>query len=1313
MIALRSAVAAALLLATATVAWAAQAPAAAAVATQGPFEARAARLLGELRARAGKAEAAGPLAALVRLEEQLPAGTLAPVLRELAEGRGTHPLVAALASYHLSIEEERAGEAAAAEERRRRLGFVTGPAWVLGPFDAQGRSGLGRPYPPEEGTGNAAAAAADPRRAGSFAGKEREVSWRRVPPEAYRRGALLLDALLRPESDAVAYTVSVVSSDRARAAVLRTGTPGPLKVWLNGALITERNVVRVAAADQDASRVRLRKGENWLVVKTVVASGAWRLYTRFTDEQGRPLRLAAVEAPRGAPPALARPRALPATRAEAPLDLGGLLARRAQSAGAAEALDHARYLALVRPDDAEAQLVESVLRRAVGEEAAAPADGAGASEASEPARSGPVRPLSLVAGEALVLLAELAREEDDRRAALELVAARASTAAERALAFTALGELARGRRRDAAAQAHFRRALELDPACWPAVLAMAAEEQSAGLTAAALRRLEALPPAVAGLPRVARARIRALEALGRRRDWEAALAALRAVRRTDIDATQELATAARHRGDLTTAAALLREVATARPDLLFMAVETARMLEGLGQRDQARALLEEAARRLPDEPRAHEELGRLLMRSPAAAAAAEALPHLRRALALRPQNPTLRRYVERLAAEGDAAADRSGAAEELVRAHAEDAETLARAAFAAEKTPPPTAAPAKGAAAAVEDDGEASAVLLDRRVVRVHANGLSETFAQRVVHVRSERAARENQEFYVRYTPGSQEVEIHRARVLRRAPPAPGTPPGEVEVSEATGRDDRDLSEPWYGIYYDLRAEVVSWEDLRAGDVIEVQYTVADVALRNELADYFGDFQFIGDTVTKRRWDYTLIGPAGRTFYFNAPRVPGLAHTTEKRGGEVIHRFSARDVRRVVPEPAMPGFAEAAPYLHVSTYKTWQDVARWYWHLVEDQLTADEAVRRAAAAATKGLTTDEEKVRALHRFVLDSTRYVALEFGIHGFKPYKVSQVLSRRFGDCKDKASLLLVLLREVGIPSELVLLRTRRGGRIDSEPASLAVFDHAIVYVPRLSLYLDGTAEFSGMSELPSQDQGVTVLRVGPATSLLTETPVFASAANRAARTWTVEVDGDGAGGGRIDEVLTISGQAAPEWRVHYQTPGERQERYAKVWNGRFPGARLDVLDFESVEDRNRPVVVRSRVSVPQLGEVREGRQIHLPVTSRDADYVRGYARLSRRRHDVQVAYPWQHAEEIVFKVPEGWRVLRRPAGKSERTAFGRFDLEVAPAADGRTVRVRSLVDVERHRIPAAEYGAFRKFLGTIDAALSERLVLAKDEG
>jgi hypothetical protein len=131
-----------------------------------------------------------------------------------------------------------------------------------------------------------------------------------------------------------------------------------------------------------------------------------------------------------------------------------------------------------------------------------------------------------------------------------------------------------------------------------------------------------------------------------------------------------------------------------------------------------------------------------------------------------------------------------------------------------------------------------------------------------------------------------------------------------------------------------------------------------------------------------------------------------------------------------------------------------------------------------------------------------------------------------------------------------------------------------------------------------------------------------------------------------------------------------------------------------------------------VPHLGDGRRDAELYLPITSRDGDFVRSYARLSQRRYDLQVAYPWQHEEDLVFRLPPGWGVLRQPATRHEKNAFGRFDLEVTPAEAGRAVRVRSLIEIERHRIPPAEYGAFRKFLGTIDGALAERLVLGKED-
>jgi transglutaminase-like putative cysteine protease len=703
------------------------------------------------------------------------------------------------------------------------------------------------------------------------------------------------------------------------------------------------------------------------------------------------------------------------------------------------------------------------------------------------------------------------------------------------------------------------------------------------------------------------------------------------------------------------------------------------------------------AARLPDDVAAQTALGKLYER---AGRRDEALAHLRVAVALRPQDPELRRYTERLAAP---------------EAAGETGEDLARR-FGAAALPIVKAPRDKATAAAAAEAGDA-VVLLDRKVVRVHKNGLSQTFAQRLVEILTTHGAEENKEFYVRYTPGTEEVDIRQARIYRRGPG------GAVETIEATDRDDQDLSEPWYGLYYDNRAEVVRFEGLRAGDVMEIQYVVDDVSSENQMADYFGDFELISESVPKRRWDYTLIAPSSRPLYTNTPRIPRLTREVTEEGEDRVYRFAATDVAKIDAEPAMPGLAEVAPYLHVSTYATWAAVGSWYWRLVEEQLAPDDDLRRAARAVLSPGMSERERVRAIHKLVVTGTRYVGLEFGIHGYKPYKVTQVLARRFGDCKDKASLMVALLREAGIDAELVLLRTRRGGRIDPEPASLAVFDHAIVYVPKLDVYLDGTAEFSGMSELPTQDQGVMVLRVGPRGSLLTETPVLPSKENRVQRRWRVELAANG--DGRVVEDLTIRGQAAPDWREHYQTPGERVERYGKVWTGRYPGSRLVTLEMPGIDDRDAPVSVHAVAEVPRFGvpgatggpsapvasaggAAPPPAALSLPVTVREADFARTYARLSSRAQELVIAYPWQHDEELSYRLPDGWKLQGTGMVRELSGPFGRFRLEVAP--DGAAgVRVRSFLDVTQFRIAPEDYGRFRAFLGEIDGALAERVLVA----
>ncbi len=147
-------------------------------------------------------------------------------------------------------------------------------------------------------------------------------------------------------------------------------------------------------------------------------------------------------------------------------------------------------------------------------------------------------------------------------------------------------------------------------------------------------------------------------------------------------------------------------------------------------------------------------------------------------------------------------------------------------------------------------------------------------------------------------------------------------------------------------------------------------------------SDYFGDLAWLQGAARRLHSDYLLLGPPGRTFYSAAAPLPNLVRTEEKLpDGGTLLRYSAHDVARVVLEPGAPGASELFAWVHVSTYKDWESVGRFYWGLVKDQLRVTDAIRKAADEAVEGIPQSDEKarIRAVYDYVLSHTRYVALE----------------------------------------------------------------------------------------------------------------------------------------------------------------------------------------------------------------------------------------------------------------------------------------------------------------------------------------------
>ena len=730
-----------------------------------------------------------------------------------------------------------------------------------------------------------------------------------------------------------------------------------------------------------------------------------------------------------------------------------------------------------------------------------------------------------------------------------------------------------------------------------------------------------------------------------------------AQRQDDVAIRQIFVADAVRRRDRERAVAHLDAIRESAPGDVGVLRYVAAIHEALGRNDEALEAFTAALQLAPEDPGTHVAYGKLLLRAGQADAA---LGAFRTALDLRPQDAPTRELLEQIRPQ-----------QRPDEAYAANDETiLAR----------------RG-----ESQGFPVTTLQDLTVNTVFENGLGSSFRQVAWEVHDQEGARSLRTYAIQWDPTAQRVDLRLARVYRGG-----------QRLEATQLFEQALGEPWYRIYYDTRAMVVVFPTLEPGDVVELRWRIDDVAHRNLFADYYGDLTFLQDMQPVAHEEYVLITPSSRQFYFSEPNLPQLTHERREENGTRVDRFVAENVPAIRSEDSMPGYTEVSPYLHVSTYRTWEEVGRWYWGLIQDQLYADESLKATVRELVAGKTELRDKVEAIHEWVLDHTRYVGLEFGIHGYKPYRVPQILSRGFGDCKDKASVLYTMFREAGIDAHIILVRTRRNGLIDDLPASLAVFDHAIAYVPELDLYIDGTAEHSGLTELPDMDQGVTVLHVWPGGSELRRTPVLPPDRNRRERTLDVRLAADGSASVSAREVIT--GSQAPGYRSTYQAEGTRRDRLERELRNIFAGLRLESQRFEHLDDLEHPVHLQWAAEVPQLAP-RDGEGLRVDP-SVIGELTRNLARATQRRLPLELGTTSSYVETRTVHLPAGARARTIPEGRVSESPFGLVRLTVE--SDARKVELRTELELRRDRVAPDEYGAFRRWLEEADQILRQRLVV-----
>lgn len=496
------------------------------------------------------------------------------------------------------------------------------------------------------------------------------------------------------------------------------------------------------------------------------------------------------------------------------------------------------------------------------------------------------------------------------------------------------------------------------------------------------------------------------------------------------------------------------------------------------------------------------------------------------------------------------------------------------ASFAANAAVPPWVKSAIPAAMPESAKSAKAVVLLDETVLTVAAAGDITTRYRRVVRVQNN--AGRDHAFATVYFDNDTKLKSFRGWAID----SKGT---EYEVRE---KEAVEMS-PFDGeLYSDSRSKVLRIPGGEPGSTIAYEYERRE---RPYLLQSVWHFQ---EDIPVLHARLQLVLPDGWTYdarWANAKPVESANAV-----------WDLRDVPAIDDEPRMPSYASVAGRLGVifippamsaeaiNPQRSWNDLAKWYWGLASARLAATPPMQAKVREIAK--TGGPEAIRALARFAQKDVRYVAIEVGIGGYQPHAAGDVFSNRYGDCKDKATLLKTMLKEIGVESHYVLVHTTRGA-VDPQVPTLGSFNHVILAVatsekhhatidhPKFGklLLFDPTSTTTAYGYLPSYLQDSRGLLVTPAGGELITLPPHAAEANQLRRKGTFTLDALGTLSGKIEEVRT--GRIASQMRAELQAlnANDRVRFVESVLSAHLTSYSASDIAIENLDDAETDLVIR----------------------------------------------------------------------------------------------------------------------------------------
>ena len=494
---------------------------------------------------------------------------------------------------------------------------------------------------------------------------------------------------------------------------------------------------------------------------------------------------------------------------------------------------------------------------------------------------------------------------------------------------------------------------------------------------------------------------------------------------------------------------------------------------------------------------------------------------------------------------------------------------------------------------------------------------------------------------------------------------------------------------------------------------VTYEYTLS---FRKGFASFPSFFPVSGEKVKVEKASYTLQVPSGTRI-----------NTYSEKAGEVKKETGKNDTYRwdipvfegYADEALMPSWREVVPFVMASPVDfvfagvpgnqgTWKDVGAFCYGLKEGTEDLPEDFVARLKEMTASASSDLEKVRILYDYLREQTRYVSIQLGIGGYKPFPAAQVQKSGFGDCKGLSNYMQAMLRAVDISSFYTLVNTDRDHFLP-DYAGLGQMNHVMLCVPlpekKDTLWLECTSPSIPLGYLHEDVAGHDVVLVTADGGVPLRVPAYTDSLSRDFTDIDIDLLADGSAKATARRSLWLD--ETEDWiRIRDWKPETQRSRLTTGLS-----VQPQSVTLTGVQDNFRDYDGPGYCPWMQVDFTFDTRQYATTGNSRlfvpaNPYPMAAYTQRTKRQNDLVHKRGAVSRDRVRIRIPEGFKVEDLPAPVSLDTEWGTFTATVQEK-DG-VVTVLHEFRSKRFRESPDKYDGFRTFIRAVNKAYSANIVL-----